>query len=94
MRKRFFVIAAALLLAGGLAVLLLHDYLDPANDKRPAITEKDLTEAARRHFGEKLPTSVAPAPIDPSRSIRLAIGSLGVGGEEQNRLVADLILAH
>jgi hypothetical protein len=41
MRKKFLLISALLLLAGGVAVLLLHDYLDPAAETELGLLLKE-----------------------------------------------------
>ena len=92
MSKRFLLSAAALLAIGGLAILLMHFLLDPEYDSHQGITENEIVDARRKQFGSEPPATPAPAPIDPSRSIRLAIGGLGLGNDEQNRRVGDLVV--
>lgn len=81
-----------MLTVGGLAVMLVYRYLDPERDKRLVMTGKDLAEAARKHLGEATPLP-APIPVDPKRPVRLAVGALGLVGDEHNRRIADLLLA-
>jgi tetratricopeptide (TPR) repeat protein len=93
MNKRFLVIAIAVLAIAGLGILLINEYTDPKHDNRAGLTETELAEASRKHYGEAPSSAPAPPPMDPARQVRLAIGSLGLASDEQNRQLGDLIVA-
>ncbi len=93
MSKRFRFVVATMLAMGGLAIFLVHFFSDPERDGDFQIKETDLAAAVQKHAGSELPPPSAPVPIEPSRSVRLAVGGLGLGSDEQNRRVGDLILA-
>ena len=99
MNKKFMVVGAGLLVAGGLAILALYFYwLRPVESAAP--TYQQLAEHAASH-GVVLPPpppsapqlARAAAPIDPQKPVRLAIGWLGLPDETQNGQAADLLLA-
>ena len=93
MNKRLIILFAVLLLGGGLAWLIRW------NNQREvylqAVTDKDRIRATAR-LNIKLPTQpevVAPVPISPAQTVRLAIGWLGLADEAQNLQAADLLTA-
>src|SRR3954468_10182012 len=92
MRKNFMFIAIAVLLGGAGLTLGLKWFA-----QRPAklvATEKDLIEA-RRRIGDlpgQIPTTTAP-PLDAKYPVRLVVGVLGAADENQNRQLADLLVA-
>jgi hypothetical protein len=91
MNKRFILIALLLAAIGGGTVLLLHWYSHTSDDAY--LTEKDLIEANRKLHREAPPAPAAPAPLPASRTMRLAIGSLGLPNDAQNAQLADLVTA-
>ncbi len=96
MNKRFLLGAGILLALGSLGALLMHWYFDPDRRSPTLITSQDIADAKRR-LRESVPSDQQPAvlrPLDFSKSVRLAIGSLGMADEEQDRNVADLVLAN
>ena len=93
MSRRFLLTTVGVLLVGSLAVLLLHVLNDPDRAGHGAITESEIAELARKNLGQVAGEHPAPRPIDPARLVRLAMGNLGLSGEEQNRRAADLVLA-
>src|SRR5947209_4703665 len=94
MNKKFLIAAGLVLTIGAGATLVFKRYL-ASGDSLPAVTEKDLAKAARlRDADVSLPAQsslVRAIPI--SQPLRLAIGSLGLANDTQNREVADLITA-
>ena len=91
MNKRL-LIGSIAALAIGVLVFFVVDYLtDPARDDGSKLTEQDFHEAARKQLGAAALLPAGPAPIDPSRSVRLAIAGLGLATDEKNRRLADLI---
>ena len=92
MNKRFLLFATALLAVGGLVTLGVYFYIFFEGNTR--VTEQDYIKARKALQGEARPEEPsAPARIDPARSVRLAVGGLGLADEEQNRRVGDLITA-
>jgi hypothetical protein len=94
MNKRFVLIACLLAAVGGLAVVLFRWYV--SSDGSAQITEKDIIKARRKLQGSEplaQPAQAAPVPVPLSRSVRLAIGSLGFADDSQNRQHADLVTA-
>ena len=101
MKKRFIYIAGGLLVLAGLAVLIhLHngqsddpDYVPP--EFRHGVTDTDISHAAAKlnRLAPPTPMATAPAPLNPNQPVRLAIGSLGLADDEQNRGLSDLVLA-
>jgi hypothetical protein len=91
MNKRFLLVACLLATLGGVAVLLFHGYV--RSGWRDQVTEKDILKARRRLHVAEPPAPAAVAPLPASQTIRLAIGSLGLPDDNQNRQLADLITA-
>jgi hypothetical protein len=52
MNKRFLIIAAVVLAVVGVSVLLINEHNDPKHDKLGELTEAELAESARKHYGE------------------------------------------
>ena len=73
-------------------VAVISLWLEPPQ-RDNGISQKDIVETLNR-LGW-LSTNPAPAyvPIDLKRPVRLAIGTLGFGGNEQNGAIQDLVLA-
>ena len=97
MNKRRIFWTAGLLFAGGLVAfrLLWSNHLDRDNSFPGPITEKEVADAAKK-WEVELPTPPAvavPMAIDLHHPVRLAIGSLGMTSDEQNRSLGDLVLA-
>ena len=57
------------------------------------LTQKEIIEASRRFHGAQPAVQAAPASLPASRSIRLAVGSLGLADDSQNRQLVDLVTA-
>jgi hypothetical protein len=89
--KRFILVAALLVALGGAAVLLLHWYAHSGDGA--VLTQQEILEASRK-LQAMVPTAqAAPVPLAASRSIRLAVGSLGLADDNQNRQLGDLVTA-
>ena len=93
MSKRFLITVAVVLVVGVAGVLLFREYMDPKHDRLAAFTEKDLASAAAKMAVPAPVAQSAPERIEPGRKVRLAIGSVGLADEQQNRNVSDLVLA-
>jgi hypothetical protein len=91
MNKRFILIASLLFVLGAAAVLVFRWYAQ--SESRIEMNEKDLAAARKKAGMMPPPAALAPKPIPPSRSLRLAIGSLGLTDDSQNAQVADLLSA-
>src|ERR1017187_9714223 len=91
MKKRFVIWTFVLAAFAGLSVFLWQRQQMPTRDN--GVTDKELAETARRlGGGSEFPTPAAVTPIDLKRPMRLAIGGLGRGDDEQNRQLEDLVL--
>ena len=92
MNKRPLLIFCLLLVGGGLAWLGINWY-NKRELSGAAFTEKDLAKAAARlHLDRPTqPEIVHDAPISPSQTVRLAVGSLGLPNDGQNRQLGDLL---
>ena len=85
--SRRFLILASLLLIGGLAFGWIAYRWVNAPPTLPAFAASDF----RKNVAQPVATPIAA--IDPSRQIRLAVGSLGLPDDAQNRELGDLITA-
>lgn len=96
MNKKFLLGLLAVVVLGGLAVMLAYRFNDPNRIGIGPRTKQDVAEVRKRLFGEDTnqPASMVKTLIDISRPHRLAIGGLGLGNDEKNRNVADLTLAN
>lgn len=91
MKKRSVIWAIALAVFAGIAVYLWQWQHAPT--RLGVITDKDMAEAvARLRGGNELPATATVIPIDLKRPMRLAIGGLGGGNDEQNQQLEDLVL--
>ena len=91
MKKRFVIWTFVLAAFAGLSVFLWQRQQMPIRLNR--ITDKDIAEAAKKLVGgTELPPPATVTPIDLKRPVRLAIGGLGRGDDEQNRQLEDLVL--
>lgn len=89
MNKRFVVVAVIVAALGCSTAGLLLWYSHTNDDAR--ITEKDILQA-RQKMGFSEPAAQAPVPsLPPSKTVRLAVGSLGLADDSENRELADLI---
>ncbi|MDB6112530.1 MAG: hypothetical protein JWR69_4280 [Pedosphaera sp.] len=86
MKPRFFALVGILLFVG-LCVLWFANYYAASTAKLPAFSASDY-----RRDVEQPPLAI-PAALDPSSQIRLAIGSLGLPDDTQNRQLGDLVIA-
>src|SRR2546422_265700 len=91
MSKRSLLIVGLLAVLGGSAVLLFHVYV--RSGWSDDITEKDLIKASKQLQSGAPSPPTAPVSIPLSRSIRLAVGSLGLATDSQNLELADLLTA-
>jgi hypothetical protein len=94
MNKRLLFIAAGLAATGALAWLLLQWY----NERNASLGAVSQAELARAHARQNpdapvQPPVIAVPPLSPSHRVRLAIGGLGLPGEEENRQLTDLLVA-
>src|SRR4051794_30423052 len=90
MNKKVLFAASVVVLVGGLALFLCWY---PATLKIGPSTEKEMNEKAKQ-LGIRTPPSVDVArSLDPSRAVRVAIGTLGLADQNQNRNAGDLVLA-
>jgi hypothetical protein len=92
MSKRFILIAGLLFIFGAGAVLLFRWYAQ--SETRTIVTDKDILKA-RKKLGLATAQPEAPpiAQLPMSRSVRLAMGGLGLPGDVQNAQLADLLSA-
>src|ERR1022692_1588493 len=91
MKKRFVIWTLALAAFACLSVFLWRSQQMPMRDN--GVTDKDLAETVKRlRGGGDFPVPAAITPIDLKRPMRLAIGGLGRGDDEQNRQLEDLVL--
>jgi hypothetical protein len=86
MKPRFFALVGILLFVG-LCVLWFANYYAASPAKLPAFSASDY----RRDIEQ--PALATPTALDPSSQIRLAIGSLGLPDDAQNRQLGDLVIA-
>src|SRR5207249_11599030 len=89
--KRFLIISMIVLVAGGLAALLVHRHFDQTSTG-PA-TEEEFYKAGIKMGNTNAPPPEAPKALDPKKRIRLAICSLGLSDEASNSQISDLIAA-
>src|SRR3989442_531852 len=89
--KKFFIIALGALSLGGIATLLVHRYFDQTSTG-PA-TEEEFYKAGIKIGNTNPPPPEAPKPVDPTRRVRLAIGSLGLPDDASNGQISDLLTA-
>src|SRR5436190_23429805 len=94
MKKRFILIAAALLIIGGLAAFLVNRQLDPESTLPPASMRELASFASNTLAVGQLPITNTIEPIPSSKALRLAIGSLGLTDDSQNGQLADLLTAN
>lgn len=94
MNKRILLGGLAVLALGVLAFLAVSFFTDPARDKVLELTEQEVVEARQKLMGPTLlpPAEATLAPIGSSRAVRLAIGGLGLGSDDQDRRLGDLVL--
>ena len=94
MNKRFLLALGLLLVVGGATWLAINWY-NEREATRPAFSERELSKAiARLHPNSPAePAVAAPKPLLPSQNVRLAIGSLGLPDDSQNRQLGDLLTA-
>ena len=64
-----------------------------ADNLQVSITQADVREFAAKLGRTNSPTSSAPVPLPLSQPVRLAIGSLGLADDDQNRRLDDLLTA-
>jgi tetratricopeptide (TPR) repeat protein len=88
MNKRFLVFLFALLVGGGLAWLVVTRYLE-RETQLPAFSSSELGKTN----ANEAPESASLAPVPPTKSVRLAIGSLGLLEQSQSRQLEDLVTA-
>ncbi|PWU16767.1 MAG: hypothetical protein C5B50_12750 [Verrucomicrobia bacterium] len=92
--KRLLFIALPVAVVGIAALLLVNWF----NNREPVLrapTDKERAQiSARLHPGIPQTLAVVPQkPISASQAVRLAIGSLGLESENENRQVADILAA-
>src|SRR5213593_4333959 len=94
MRKRFLLAAVLLLVIGGAAVFLAHRLVE-REATLPAFSEQDFARAATNFDGAlpAQPSTQTPIAVPLSKPVRLALGSLGLADDLQNRQLADLLTA-
>ena len=91
MKKRFVIWTFVLAAFAGLSVFLWQRQHIPP--RLGVITDKDIAEAvARLRGGNGIPAPATITPIDMKQPLRLAIGGLGGGDDDQNRQLDDLVL--
>ena len=94
MSKRFLVGAGiTALVVVSLGICLNYWERKSADSVHATITQADVREFAAKLGRTNQPTPSAPAPLPLSRPVRLAIGSLGLADDDQNRQLDDLITA-
>ena len=98
--RKPFLIFTALLLAVGASVVGYVWWDSFSTLSSPSFTARDRLGLLREHnpklleeFQRSQAQTVEAARVDPSRRIRLAVGSLGLPDEEQNRQAGDLVVA-
>lgn len=83
---------AGLGVVAALAVVLVYWYI--FRDDSVTITERDVAQARLKlQGGASTPKMTPPRPVDRNARVRLAIGSLGLPGQEENRRLSDLLTA-
>lgn len=94
MSKRTWGVVIGLIAVGGLSVWVLHQWLS-ADATLPALSDGDLAKLLTEHDRANPTSQTQPAPVvvDPKRTIRLAVGSLGIADDSANRDTADLVVA-
>lgn len=91
MNKRFIVVVAVVAALGCSTAMVMLWYAHTYDDAH--ITEKDILQA-RQRLGFSEPKAETPVPSLPaSKTVRLAVGSLGLGDDAENRELADLVTA-
>jgi hypothetical protein len=91
MNKRFALIACFSLIVGVSALLLFRWYAQSGTEA--TVTKEDIIKASKELGKAAALPPTAPAPLPMSRSVRLAIGSLGLPDETQNAQLTDLLAA-
>ena len=92
MSRRFLVGAIIIILvAVGLGAFLI--YRQDRTSRGVTITKADISEFAAKLGRTNSPPPAAPMALPLSQPVRLAIGSLGLADDEQNRQLDDLITA-
>ena len=94
MRKRFLVILLAAAVAVGVLAWLVPLGLEWAGYHQAghSTTDEDLSRYAEEHFGKAIAAQPEIKRLDFKQTVRLAIGGLGVGDENINGRVSDLVL--
>lgn len=92
MNKRFVIWTFVLAAFAGLSLFLWQRQQMPAGFNR--ISDQDIAEVVKRlRGGTELSAPATVSPINLKWPLRLAIGGLGRGDDEQNRQLEDLVLA-
>jgi hypothetical protein len=91
MKKRLLLGLVAVLLVGTAVLLRLH--LSPPTYNAAPTDQEFRAEFKRVHGNPQQEVDVAK-PLDPSHAVRVAIGSLGLADQSQNRDVADLAVVN
>ncbi len=84
MNRRFLIIISVLVF-GGLCIYWLANWFANA----PVVLRPSLSSGSGKNV--PLPPVDSPVPLKPSQQVRLAIGSLGLPDDAQNRKLGDLI---
>jgi len=91
--RKIFLIGAGLVFAASLLGALVLSYVRFFPEEYGAATEQELAAIAAKAYGPAPSMQTVPEQLKPGLRVRLAIGSLGMPTEEQNRNVSDLALA-
>jgi hypothetical protein len=94
MSKRFLVGAIIIILVTvSLGTCFIYWERKSADSLRVTIAPKDIHEFAAKLGRTNQPTQSVPVPLPLSQPVRLAIGSLGLANDDQNRQLDDLLTA-
>ena len=94
MSKRFLVGAGiTALVVVSLGISLIYWERKSLDSLHVTITQADVREFAAKLGRTNQPTQSVPVPLPLSQPVRLAIGSLGLADDDQNRQLDDLITA-
>jgi len=94
MNKRFFLWSILFILASGIVFTRLQivRYNKALADGSQPISEQQYAEISRHRLGADATPPAALVPLELNRSVRLALGSLGLRDEEANSRLSDLVL--
>jgi tetratricopeptide (TPR) repeat protein len=91
-KKRFWVMTLVIAILGGIATFYVWNGFSFRGPDYSRLTEEEISGALAKHHGSSSTAQAAPERIAPERTIRVAIGHLGLSSEAKQGEVSDLAL--